>query len=104
MTDLQEMSDYLAEHLLGWHIEDGVWANEDATKFAVGGLFFQEHVEGGKSWHPHTDIAQCFEYIVPAMTKIGWQLSLDVGEISSSAMWWRPAYLAAPHKIQADPS
>jgi len=99
MTDLQEMSDYLAEHLLGWTMQDRTptlitfhewwWGTPEMDLVVRFDL-----------WHPHTDIAQCFEYIVPAMTKTGWQLSLDVGETSSSAMWWRPVRFPAPFKLQ----
>ena len=95
MTDLQEMSDYLAEHLLGWNVDDMLWFDKNNKPVINHSDFVTRN-----SWRPHSDIAQCFEYIVPAMTKIGWQLSLDVGETSSSAMWWRPVCFPAPFKLQ----
>ena len=77
MTDPQGMSDYLAEHLLGWRLAEPVngkpyWETYSASSGAVK----NRRPVACSAWHPHTDIAQCFEYIIPAMRKRGFVFDL----------------------------
>src|SRR3990167_2087801 len=90
---LQEMSDYLAEHLLGWKIRYGYWINQN------NGFAFNHSVSEDLATplrHPHTDIAQCFDYIVPAMRDMGFRFEIEYSRFaqvnSEEPVWeWHAA-------------
>ena len=83
MTDLQEMSDYLAEHLLGWRVTSEEPFPATAWHDANGNYMFliankgQDGFQGHGVWQPYDNIAQCFEYIVPAMEELKYFWKLD---------------------------
>src|SRR3990167_9125528 len=83
----QEMADYLAEKLLGWRCgrdpkyphpsnEEWWWAGEIGMEKSLA-------VVGVWHWHPQDDIGQCFEHIIPAMTKELWMFEFSLWRGSS---------------------
>ena len=91
MTDLQGMSDYLAEHRLGWKRSEELPTAmpADYPCWTVDGkVVAMEYDE----WRPHRDIAQCFRYIVPAMIA-SWRFDLENDNIINSQLpIWRASF------------
>ena len=96
MIDLQEMSDYLAEHLLGWQkgehdIFEGIRYYGQPGLSRIREAWFgsgKVQLSPSANWHPHTDIAQCFRHIVPAMEKKGYSISLNNDDVGFSVVFW----------------
>lgn len=81
MTELtlQQQSDYLAEHLLGWR--SGSFNCTPAWITPTDDLGSYRQL-----WHPPSDIIQCFEYIVPAMRELGYDFYLKQWKISTNGV------------------
>lgn len=71
---LSQMSDHLAEHLLGWrqHSDGKFWLNWSNSNKAI-----------NSAWRPHEDVTQCFAYIIPALQARGFYF-----EIFHDLMTW----------------
>lgn len=83
----QEMADYLAEHLLGWSLARpepfiaDIWTKDSRP-------IESQLLMKPDTWQPQNNIAQCFEYILPAMTKRKTHLSLKNDNLNWDAVFW----------------